>query len=79
MDPEYARSLDNNFGGLGNIGGRAVDSITAATLLSKFTNPYTWASLDIAGAAWNRGAKGAPRWPVGPLPTSDGEVAEELG
>ena len=53
-----------NFADLANIGGRA-GTITAACFLSKFTEEYSWAHLDIAGTAWFSGAmKGASGRPV---------------
>jgi leucyl aminopeptidase len=60
MGDEYQEQLASNFADLGNIGGRAAGSITAACFLSRFTESYTWAHLDIAGTAWVSGAnKGA--------------------
>jgi leucyl aminopeptidase len=40
---------------MGNIGGRAGGSITAACFLSRFAKKYEWAHLDIAGTAWKSG------------------------
>ena len=38
---------------------------TAACFLSRFTEDYSWAHLDIAGTAWNEGSdKGATGRPV---------------
>lgn len=65
---DYKKSLDSNFADMANIGGREAGSITAACFLSKFTEKYPWAHLDIAGTAWNSGAaKGATGRPVGLL------------
>ena len=62
---EYQSSLDSNFADMQNIGGREAGSVTAACFLSRFTEDYTWAHLDIAGSAWNSGAsKGATGRPV---------------
>lgn len=62
---EYKKSLKSNFADMANIGGRAAGSVTAACFLSKFTESYPWAHLDIAGTAWNSGgAKGATGRPV---------------
>ena len=62
---EYQSALDSNFADLQNIGGREAGSVTAACFLSRFTEDYTWAHLDIAGSAWNSGAaKGATGRPV---------------
>ncbi|MDC9720189.1 MAG: leucyl aminopeptidase [Gammaproteobacteria bacterium] len=57
MGDEYQEQLDSNFADLGNIGGRSAGTITAACFLSRFTQSYTWAHLDIAGTAWTSGAK----------------------
>ena len=55
---------------IGNIGGPAAGSITAACFLERFTKKYTWAHLDIAGTAWKSGgAKGSTGRPV-PLLTT---------
>lgn len=65
---EYKKSLDSNFADMANIGGREAGSITAACFLSKFTQDYSWAHLDIAGTAWASGSsKGASGRPVGLL------------
>lgn len=62
---EYAEQLKSNFADLANIGGPDGGSITAAVFLSKFTEKYRWAHLDIAGTAWRTGAnKGATGRPV---------------
>ncbi|MEO0443326.1 MAG: leucyl aminopeptidase [Pseudomonadota bacterium] len=62
---EYQKQLDSNFADIANIGGRDAGSVTAACFLSRFTEDYTWAHLDIAGTAWlSGGAKGATGRPV---------------
>ena len=63
---DYQPQLDSNFADIANIGGREAGSITAACFLSRFTEKFTWAHLDIAGTAWNSGgkAKGATGRPV---------------
>ncbi|HSH85838.1 MAG TPA: leucyl aminopeptidase [Methylophilus sp.] len=62
---EYQGQLDSNFADMGNIGGRAGGSITAACFLSRFAKKYDWAHLDIAGTAWKSGKeKGATGRPV---------------
>lgn len=62
---EYDKQLDSNFADIGNIGGPAGGSVTAACFLSRFTKNYTWAHLDIAGTAWLEGKeKGATGRPV---------------
>lgn len=68
LDEEYGEALKSNFADMGNVGGREGGSITAAFFLSKFTQAYRWAHLDIAGTAWKSGAaKGGTGRPVGLL------------
>lgn len=65
LEDEYKEQLKSNFADLANIGGRPGGSITAACFLSRFTEGYKWAHLDIAGTAWKSGtAKGATGRPV---------------
>ncbi|WP_042268765.1 leucyl aminopeptidase [Paraburkholderia heleia] len=65
LDDEYQDQLKSNFADLANIGGRPAGSVTAACFLSRFTEKYPWAHLDIAGTAWKSGAaKGATGRPV---------------
>jgi leucyl aminopeptidase len=65
LDQEYHELLKSNFADLANIGGRPGGSVTAACFLSRFTESYKWAHLDIAGTAWKSGAaKGATGRPV---------------
>ena len=52
MGEDYKKQLKSSFADLGNIGGRAAGTITAACFLGEFTKDYTWAHLDIAGTAW---------------------------
>jgi leucyl aminopeptidase len=62
---EYQEQLKSNFADMGNIGGRAGGTITAACFLSRFTEKYRWAHLDVAGTAWKSGKeKGATGRPV---------------
>jgi len=62
---DYQKQLDSNFADMANIGGAPAGTITAACFLSRFTENYPWAHLDIAGIAWNKGAeKGATGRPV---------------
>lgn len=61
---EYQSQLDSPFADMGNIGGPAAGSVTAACFLSRFTKAYSWAHLDIAGSAWNSAPKGATGRPV---------------
>ncbi len=65
MGAEYHEQLKSNFADIANIGGPPAGSVTAACFLSKFTQAYPWAHLDIAGTAWKGGAtKGATGRPV---------------
>lgn len=62
---EYQKLLDSPFADMGNIGGPAAGSNTAACFLSRFTKAYPWAHLDIAGIAWisagpEKGSTGRP-------------------
>lgn len=62
---EYQGLLNSNFADIANIGGPKAGTITAACFLSRFTEKFTWAHLDIAGSAWQSGAnKGATGRPV---------------
>lgn len=62
---DYQKQLDSNFADMANVGGKEAGSVTAACFLSRFTEQYIWAHLDIAGTAWNSGkAKGATGRPV---------------
>jgi leucyl aminopeptidase len=62
---DYQQQLDSNFADIANVGGKEAGSVTAACFLSRFTEKYNWAHLDIAGTAWVSGkAKGATGRPV---------------
>jgi len=62
---EYQEQLKSNFADMANIGGREAGTITAACFLARFTKKYKWAHVDIAGVAWQSGAKkGATGRPV---------------
>lgn len=62
---DYQPQLKSNFADMANIGGREAGTITAACFLSRFTEDYRWAHLDIAGVAWKGGSeKGATGRPV---------------
>ncbi|MGH8622955.1 MAG: leucyl aminopeptidase, partial [Burkholderiales bacterium] len=62
---DYQEQLKSNFADFANIGGRPAGAVTAACFLSRFTNKYKWAHLDIAGTAWKSGKeKGATGRPV---------------
>jgi leucyl aminopeptidase len=65
LGEEYQELLKSNFADMANIGGRWGGAITAACFLSRFTQKYRWAHLDIAGTAWKSGKeKGATGRPV---------------
>lgn len=65
VEDGYQEQLKSNFADMANIGGRPAGSVTAACFLSRFTQAYPWAHLDIAGTAWKSGAqKGATGRPV---------------
>lgn len=65
IEAPYQKLLDSPFADIANIGGRDAGTITAACFLSRFTEAYPWAHLDIAGTAWLSGAqKGATGRPV---------------
>jgi leucyl aminopeptidase len=65
MWEEFQSELDSNFADIANIGKRYAGTITAACFLSRFTEEFSWAHLDIAGTAWNEGAnKGGTGRPV---------------
>ena len=65
LDEEYDEALKSSYADMGNVGGRAGGSITAAKFLQRFTAKGRWAHLVIAGTAWKSGAaKGATGRPV---------------
>ncbi|MEC9314345.1 MAG: leucyl aminopeptidase, partial [Pseudomonadota bacterium] len=65
MWDDYQKQLDSNFADIANVGGKEAGSVTAACFLSRFTENFQWAHLDIAGTAWLSGkAKGATGRPV---------------
>ncbi|WP_190600596.1 leucyl aminopeptidase [Candidatus Vesicomyidisocius sp. SY067_SCS001] len=65
IEDEYDELLQSNFADMANIGGNEAGSITAGCFLSRFTQNYRWAHLDIAGTAWVSGdKKGATGRPV---------------
>ena len=63
---EYQSYLDSNFADIANIApGRAAGTIEAGCFLSRFTEDYKWAHIDIAGVAdigegKNKGSTGKP-------------------
>ena len=62
---EYDEALKSNFADFANVGGREGGAVTAACFLARFTKDMNWAHLDIAGTAWQSGArKGASGRPV---------------
>ncbi len=77
---EYQDLLKSNFADMANIGGRAGGTITAACFLSRYTEKYDWAHLDIAGTAWKSGKeKGGTGRPVGLLVHFLAKRAAEIG
>lgn len=65
MWDDYQELLKSNFADMANIGGRSAGTITAACFLSRFSEKYSWAHLDIAGTAWKSGKeKGSTGRPV---------------
>ncbi|MDR0996538.1 MAG: leucyl aminopeptidase [Zoogloeaceae bacterium] len=62
---EYQPLIDSTVADIANTGGRQAGSVTAACFLSRFTEKYRWAHLDIAGTAYLSGKeKGATGRPV---------------
>ncbi len=66
LDEEYGEMMKSPFADLANISAtREAGTITAAAFLSRFTENYPWAHLDIASVAWhsngeNKGSSGRP-------------------
>ena len=66
MWDEYQSYLDSNFADIANIApGRAAGTIEGACFISRFTEDYRWAHVDIAGVADigdgpNKGSTGKP-------------------
>jgi leucyl aminopeptidase len=56
---DYQSQLDTGYADIANIGGKYAGAITAGCFLSRFTDGYRWAHLDIAGTAWEDGRKGS--------------------
>jgi leucyl aminopeptidase len=52
----YDKLIVSRFADIKNSAGRPASSITAAQFLQRFVNNVPWAHLDIAGAAFGRGA-----------------------
>lgn len=58
LDDAYQEALDSPLADMINANfDRSAGSITAACFLSRFTEKYRWAHLDIAGTAWISGKK----------------------
>ncbi|CEG57947.1 leucyl aminopeptidase [Legionella fallonii] len=58
LDDAYQDAIDSPLADMINAGfDRTAGSITAACFLSRFTEKYRWAHLDIAGTAWISGKK----------------------
>ena len=56
---DYQSQLETGFADIANIGGKYAGAITAGCFLSRFTEGFRWAHLDIAGSAWDEGRKGS--------------------
>jgi leucyl aminopeptidase len=56
---DYQSQLDTGYADIANIGGKYAGAITAGCFLSRFTEGFRWAHLDIAGTAWDEGRKGS--------------------
>ncbi|HSE13506.1 MAG TPA: leucyl aminopeptidase [Rudaea sp.] len=56
---DYQSQLETGYADIANIGGKYAGAITAGCFLSRFTEGYRWAHLDIAGTAWEDGRKGS--------------------
>jgi leucyl aminopeptidase len=62
---DYQEAMDSNFADMANIGGKSAGAIIGACFLARYTRPFKWAHLDIAGTAWNTGKeKGSTGRPV---------------
>lgn len=66
LDDDYKEMVKYGFADLANISSvPEAGSITAAAFLSEFAQKYSWAHLDIAGVAWDKGAgKGGTGRPI---------------
>lgn len=65
---DYQEDLESGNADVANLGGKYGGAITAGCFLSRFTEGFRWAHLDIAGTAWTSGRKGlATGRPVGLL------------
>lgn len=68
IDSDFQDQIKSTCADIVNAGGRDGGTITAACFLSRFTENYRWAHLDIAGTAWTSGSnKGATGRPVAML------------
>jgi leucyl aminopeptidase len=56
---DYHSQLETGYADVANIGGKYAGAITAGCFLSRFTDGFRWAHLDIAGSAWDEGRKGS--------------------
>ena len=66
LDDAYQAAIDSNLADMVNsTETSAAGSISAGCFLSRFTEKYRWAHLDVAGTAWISGKKnGATGRPV---------------
>ncbi|RKS87519.1 aminopeptidase A [Orbus hercynius] len=68
LDGDFQEQIKSTCADIVNSAGRDGGTITAGCFLSRFTQKYRWAHLDIAGTAWVSGAKkGATGRPVAML------------
>lgn len=59
LDKAYIKPLESPIADIANAGpSRAAGSLSAAFFLSRFTEKYRWAHLDIAGTAWDSAKDG---------------------
>ncbi len=62
---EYQSQLKSPYADFSNLGGAEAGAITAGCFLARFTEGQRWAHIDIAGTAWQGGARnGASGRPV---------------
>ncbi len=57
----YRKMVESKVADIKNSAGRWASAITAAAFLARFTEPYPWAHVDIAGTAYVTGESNDPR------------------
>lgn len=65
LNSDYQAQIESEIADIKNVGCDGAGAITAGCFLSRFTNKYPWAHIDIAGSAWKSakphlGATGRP-------------------